>query len=43
MTRLHEHFVEKIKIPFAGFHLEGELIVPPQASGVVLFAHGSGN
>ncbi|HZV35645.1 MAG TPA: alpha/beta hydrolase [Verrucomicrobiae bacterium] len=33
----------EIEIPFASFHLEGELNLPPQASGVVLFAHGSGS
>lgn len=33
----------EVEIPFTGFHLEGELNLPPQASGVVLFAHGSGS
>jgi dienelactone hydrolase len=33
----------EIEIPFEDFHLEGELIVPTDASGVVLFAHGSGS
>jgi putative phosphoribosyl transferase len=32
-----------IRIPFADFELEGELIVPDRAKGVVLFAHGSGS
>jgi putative phosphoribosyl transferase len=33
----------EIQIPFQDFHLDGELIVPPKAAGVVLFAHGSGS
>jgi putative phosphoribosyl transferase len=32
-----------LEIPFADFHLNGELIVPPNSSGTVLFAHGSGS
>jgi putative phosphoribosyl transferase len=32
-----------VEIPFQDFHLNGELIVPPNAAGVVLFAHGSGS
>src|SRR3954463_7390413 len=32
-----------IKISFRGFYLSGELAVPANAIGVVLFAHGSGS
>ena len=32
-----------IIIPVKGARLSGELILPPQASGLVLFAHGSGS
>ncbi len=32
-----------IKIPVGQIALEGSLVVPPGASGVVLFAHGSGS
>lgn len=32
-----------IRIPFADFELEGELLVPDGAKGVALFAHGSGS
>ena len=32
-----------VEIPYGDFHLEGELIVPSNAFGVVLFAHGSGS
>lgn len=32
-----------IRIPFADVELDGELIVPNGAKGVVLFAHGSGS
>lgn len=41
MARLET--TSEIEIPFTGFHLEGELNLPPGASGVVLFAHGSGS
>src|SRR5438445_1170567 len=43
MPRLPEPMEAEVQIPFAGFHLNGELIVPANASGVVLFAHGSGS
>jgi len=43
MTRPQETAGAEMEIPFAGFHLNGELIVPPKAPGVVLFAHGSGS
>jgi len=33
----------EIEIPFRDFQLSGELIVPANAAGVVLFAHGSGS
>jgi alpha-beta hydrolase superfamily lysophospholipase len=33
----------EIEIPLRDFLLNGELIVPAQAAGVVLFAHGSGS
>lgn len=32
-----------VRIGAAGVTLEGNLIVPPEATGVVLFAHGSGS
>lgn len=32
-----------IHVPIGGLQLEGELTVPEKASGVVLFAHGSGS
>jgi alpha-beta hydrolase superfamily lysophospholipase len=35
--------VETVVIPFEGFRLEGELIIPPDALGLVVFAHGSGS
>jgi putative phosphoribosyl transferase len=38
-----EHVDSNLQIPFAGFHLNGELLVPPDSFGVVLFAHGSGS
>src|SRR5438105_522666 len=43
MPKLKEHVEEEIEIPFAGFHLNGDLIIPAEAAGVVLFAHGSGS
>jgi putative phosphoribosyl transferase len=32
-----------VQIPAAGVILDGDLVVPPDAAGVVLFAHGSGS
>jgi dienelactone hydrolase len=32
-----------VHIPVDGVKLEGSLVIPPQACGVVLFAHGSGS
>ena len=32
-----------VKIPAGSVELDGELVLPPSASGVVLFAHGSGS
>lgn len=43
MPRFETQIQTDVEIPFKGFHLEGELIVPEAASGVVLFAHGSGS
>lgn len=34
---------ETVGIPVGEVELEGELVVPPDASGIVLFAHGSGS
>jgi len=36
-------FENLVKIPVNGIALEGMLVVPPRAKGVVLFAHGSGS
>src|SRR5262245_61933299 len=33
----------EVQIPFDRFQLDGELVVPADAAGVVLFAHGSGS
>ena len=33
----------EVKIPLNSTHLEGNLIIPPGAEGIVLFAHGSGS
>src|SRR5438874_12477229 len=43
MPKLEEYVEAQLEIPFTGFHLNGELIIPPHAPGVVLFAHGSGS
>ena len=32
-----------VHIPANGIKLEGALVIPPQAQGIVLFAHGSGS
>src|ERR1051326_3071687 len=41
--KLEEPADTEIQIRFAGFHLNGELVIPANAAGVVLFAHGSGS
>jgi putative phosphoribosyl transferase len=41
--KLKEPADTEIEIPFAGFQLNGELVVPANAAGLVLFAHGSGS
>ncbi|MCI0748174.1 MAG: dienelactone hydrolase family protein [Verrucomicrobia subdivision 3 bacterium] len=43
MPKLQEHMEAEVEIPFQDFHLNGELNIPQNASGVVLFAHGSGS
>src|SRR5438046_10755862 len=43
MPKLQDHMEAEVEIPFTGFHLNGELMTPPNAHGVVLFAHGSGS
>ena len=43
MPGVPERVEAEVEIPFAGFQLNGELNVPPNAPGVVLFAHGSGS
>jgi len=37
------NYDELVKIPVNGIALEGMLVIPPRAKGVVLFAHGSGS
>ena len=34
---------QTVSIPIHGHRLEGELVIPPDTSAVVLFAHGSGS
>src|SRR4051812_23863800 len=43
VPELHEHREAEVTIPCEHFELRGELVVPLGASGVVLFAHGSGS
>lgn len=43
MVRLQEHAKSEVEISILDFHLEGELMIPAKAPGVVLFAHGSGS
>jgi putative phosphoribosyl transferase len=47
MENVHNHPLsaldERVTVPVGPAHLEGELRIPPAASGVVLFAHGSGS
>src|SRR5258707_330120 len=43
MPKLEETIEAEVEIPFNSFRLNGELIIPPNAAGVVLFAHRSGS
>ena len=43
MPKLQQRGETEVVIPFEGFNLNGELAVPAEAAGVVLFAHGSGS
>lgn len=42
-ARLVDTFSGIVQIPVDSMHLEAEWIMPPNASGVVIFAHGSGS
>ncbi len=39
----HEKIEKLIQVPINNETLEGMLVIPPQAKGMVLFAHGSGS
>jgi dienelactone hydrolase len=41
--RVSHEIPKEVRIPSGGVILEGELIIPPDAGGVVVFAHGSGS
>jgi pimeloyl-ACP methyl ester carboxylesterase len=41
--RLVDTFSGIVQIPVDSMHLEAEWIMPPNASGIVIFAHGSGS
>lgn len=41
MSQLHRH--RRAEVEISSLRLAGELIIPSQAAGVVLFAHGSGS
>ena len=43
MLKLHGCIETEVKIPFPGFDLQGELVIPAKAAAVVLFVHGSGS
>jgi dienelactone hydrolase len=43
VAREKNNFEAMVKIPVDGIALEGMLVVPAQAKGLVLFAHGSGS
>src|SRR5512134_1030323 len=43
-TRIEQNRIDRIvQIPANGIELEGALMIPSNANGVVLFAHGSGS
>ena len=37
------HSERAVEIPAEGVRLAGDLTIPPDASGIVVFAHGSGD
>ena len=41
--QIAEHLAREVHIPAGGAKLAGNLVVPAEASGIVLFAHGSGS
>jgi dienelactone hydrolase len=43
MAKPTAHFKAEVTIPFPQFQLAGELSIPADATGLVLFAHGSGS
>ncbi len=43
MNREQKSENHAVQVPLDSTHLEGNLIVPPGAEGIVLFAHGSGS
>jgi len=43
MPKIAEHFEAEIEIPAGNHRLGGELLIPANSLGVVLFAHGSGS
>jgi hypothetical protein len=43
MTRAAGPVDREVEIPFASRRLGGTLLLPAQAGGIVLFAHGSGS
>jgi dienelactone hydrolase len=43
MQRNPEAHKQSVRIPAGRVHLEGDLVIPEDARGVVLFAHGSGS
>jgi putative phosphoribosyl transferase len=40
---MHSHVEQLVRIPVDELHIEGMLELPPNAQGIVLFAHGSGS
>jgi dienelactone hydrolase len=43
MAKVSEQRAESVEIPFNGYGLQGELVMPANSLGIVLFAHGSGS
>jgi pimeloyl-ACP methyl ester carboxylesterase len=42
-TARHSHTSVPVRISLRGISLDGDLVVPPLAEGIVIFAHGSGS
>lgn len=43
ISKLEGEIVDSVTIPVGNDHIVGDLVIPPVAEGIVIFAHGSGS